>query len=110
MGILPGGDRSAANVYVTLALATGLGELRNALVVRCSDAVIAVGGSWGTMSEVALAVRLGKPVVSLRGWSVADDAGVPLERVVAVASPLEGVEALMSSIARGARADRPPAR
>ena len=110
LGILPGGDRSAANAYVTLALATGLGELRNALVVRCSDAVVAVGGSWGTMSEVALAVRLGKAVVSLRGWSVADAAGAPLGGIVAAGSPFDAVEAVMSPIAGGARAARRPAR
>ena len=95
---------------MTLALATGLGELRNALVVRCSDAVVAVEGSWGTMSEVALAVRLGKTVVSLRGWSVADAAGAPLGGIVTAGSPFDAVEAVMSAIAGGARAGRRPAR
>src|ERR1035441_5058280 len=75
VGILPGADRAQANRYLTMAIATGLGELRNALVVRCSDAVLAVGGSWGTLSEVALAQRLGRPVVSLRGWSVVGPGG-----------------------------------
>ena len=69
VGILPGEDRHAANPWVTIALATGLGELRNGLIVRAADAVVAVGGSWGTLSEVALATRTGVPVVSLDGWA-----------------------------------------
>jgi uncharacterized protein (TIGR00725 family) len=110
LGILPGGDRSAANPYVTVALATGLGELRNALLVRCSDAVLAVGGSWGTMSEVTLAVRLGKPVVSLRGWSVIDPGGTAPGGIIAAESPRGAVQALLSPIAAAARAGRPRAR
>lgn len=68
IGLLPGTERAAGNPYLTIALPTGLGELRNGLIVRAVDAVIAVGGSWGTLSEVALAVRTGKPVVALGGW------------------------------------------
>ncbi|MDE3070961.1 MAG: TIGR00725 family protein [Acidobacteriota bacterium] len=70
VGILPGEDRAAGNRHLTVALATGMGELRNALVVRCSDVLIAVGGSWGTLSEVALALRMDRPVVSLGTWLV----------------------------------------
>ena len=66
LGILPGADRAAANPYVDVAVATGLGEARNALVVRAADAVIAVAGGYGTLSEIALALRAGKPVVGLR--------------------------------------------
>ncbi len=68
IGMLPGADRHSGNPYLTVALATGLGELRNGLLVRASDAVICVGGSWGTLSEVALAVRTGVPVVAVGGW------------------------------------------
>jgi uncharacterized protein (TIGR00725 family) len=70
VGLLPGSDRAAAHPSLTIALPTGLGELRNALVVRSADAVLAIGGSWGTLSEVALAMRTGVPVVSVGGWSV----------------------------------------
>jgi uncharacterized protein (TIGR00725 family) len=70
VGLLPGSDRSAAAPGLTVALPTGLGELRNGLLVRCCDALVAVGGSWGTLSEVALARRTGVPVVVLGGWSV----------------------------------------
>ena len=70
LGILPGEDRDAANGWVEIALTTGLGELRNGLIVRASDAVIAVGGGHGTLSEVALALKLGRPVVGLGTWDV----------------------------------------
>lgn len=70
LGILPGGDRTAANPWVTVAVATGLGELRNGLVVRAADAVIAVAGGYGTLSEVALALKAGKPVVGLGTWQI----------------------------------------
>jgi uncharacterized protein (TIGR00725 family) len=98
LGILPGADRAQANRYLTMAIATGLGELRNALVVRCSDAVLAVGGSWGTLSEVALAQRLGRPVVSLRGWSVLDSGGAAVTGIVAASSAAEAVEALIAAL------------
>lgn len=77
VGLLPQDRRGAGNRFLSVALPTGLGELRNGLIVRCSDALVAVGGSWGTLSEVALAVRTGTPIVALRPWQVADDHGVP---------------------------------
>ncbi len=75
VGILPGGDRTAANPYVTLAIATGLGEARNAVLTAAADAVIAIGGGWGTLSEIALARKRGRPVVALASWELE---GVPL--------------------------------
>ena len=70
VGILPGADRRAANQWVTVAIPTGLGELRNGLIVRAADAVIAVGGAYGTLSEVALALKTGVPVVGLQTWAI----------------------------------------
>ena len=70
LGILPGTDRSAANPYVDVAVPTGLGEARNALVVRAADALIAVEGGYGTLSEIALALRAGKPVIGLGTWEI----------------------------------------
>ncbi len=70
VGILPGLDRTAANGWIDVALPTGLGELRNGLVVRAADAVIAVGGGHGTLSEIAFALKLGRPVVGLATWEV----------------------------------------
>ena len=68
VGLLPGLDRDAANGWVLAALPTGLGEARNALVVRAADAVVAVGGGWGTLSEIALALKAGLPVVGIGTW------------------------------------------
>jgi uncharacterized protein (TIGR00725 family) len=70
IGILPGLDRSAANPHVQVAIATGLGEARNALVVRAADCLIAVGGAYGTLSEIALALKAGKRVVGLNTWEI----------------------------------------
>lgn len=65
VGILPGTDPAAANAYIDIPLATGLGEMRNFLIVRAAHALIAIGGGVGTLSEIALAQRLGRPVVGL---------------------------------------------
>jgi uncharacterized protein (TIGR00725 family) len=70
IGILPGDDRAQANPWVRVVIPTGLGELRNALVVRAAQSVIAIGGEYGTLSEVALALKLGRPVVGLGTWEL----------------------------------------
>lgn len=70
LGILPGDDRDEANRWVSVAVATGMGELRNGLVVRASDAMIAVGGAYGTLSEIALALKARKRVVGLGTWEI----------------------------------------
>jgi uncharacterized protein (TIGR00725 family) len=70
LGILPGSDRAAANAWVSVAVATGLGELRNGLVVRGADAVVAIGGAYGTLSEIALALQAGTRVVGLGSWEI----------------------------------------
>jgi uncharacterized protein (TIGR00725 family) len=81
VGILPGRDASAANPWVDVVIATGLGEARNALVVGSAAAVIAVDGEYGTLSEIALALRGGIPVIGLGTWSLTrpdgeDDLGI----------------------------------
>jgi uncharacterized protein (TIGR00725 family) len=100
IGLLPGDDRADANPELTVAIPTGLGQARNALVVACADAVVAVGGSWGTISEIALARRAGKPVVCLRGWQLADAGGVPIPLEVA-SSPEEAVEFVAAHLTDG---------
>jgi uncharacterized protein (TIGR00725 family) len=65
IGILPGNDRRDANAYIDVPLATGMGEMRNALIVRVAGAIVAIGGGTGTLSEIALALRIGTPVVGL---------------------------------------------
>ncbi len=68
VGVLPGTDRSRANVHADITVATGVGHARNLAVVASADVVVAVGGEWGTLSEIALAGVLGRPVVAVAGW------------------------------------------
>jgi uncharacterized protein (TIGR00725 family) len=71
LGILPGGDRGRANPYLTYSIATNLGHARNVIIAHSADALIAVGGSYGTMSEAAIALKLGKPVIALKvAWDL----------------------------------------
>jgi uncharacterized protein (TIGR00725 family) len=70
IGMLPGEDRSDANQWVTIAIPTGLGELRNGLIVRTADALIAVGGAYGTLSEIALGLTADKPIYALHSWDI----------------------------------------
>ena len=70
IGLLPGSDRAAANPWVSVAIATGLGELRNGLVVRAADGVLAVRGGFGTLSEIGFALKLGRPVVGVGTWDI----------------------------------------
>ena len=81
VGILPTESRLEANPYLTIAVATGMGEARNAIVVRTADVVIAVHGEYGTLSEIALALKMGKPVVGLGTWELSKD-GEPVETIV----------------------------
>ena len=94
IGMLPGVDPGAANEWVGVAVPTGLGQGRNLLVVRGARVVVAVGGSWGTLAEVALARRLDIPVVSLHGWTV-DGPGAG-DNVVVVQTADEAVRAAAS--------------
>ncbi|MEU1040628.1 TIGR00725 family protein [Streptomyces sp. NPDC005907] len=97
VGLLPGFDRGAGNRHLSVAVATGLGELRNGVLVNACDALIAVGGSWGTLSEVALALRAGKPVAVLAGWGppaeAASSSGTAL--LTEVSTPAEAVRIAM---------------
>lgn len=92
VGILPGKDRSAANRWVSVPLATGLGELRNGLVVRAADVVVAVGGEYGTLSEIAFALKAGTPVVGLGTWSLVRPAGEVDAGIFPARSAAEAVE------------------
>jgi len=76
VGILPGADATEANEWITVPLPTGIGEMRNALVVRACEAVVAVGGAWGTLSEIALARTMGLDVGTL-GTPPADGLALP---------------------------------
>jgi uncharacterized protein (TIGR00725 family) len=68
VGLLPGTEKRSANPYITLVIPTGMGEARNVLVVRASDVVLAIAGGFGTLSEIGLALKIGKPVIGLSTW------------------------------------------
>jgi uncharacterized protein (TIGR00725 family) len=89
LGILPGDDRRAANAYVDIAVATGMSELRNGLVVRSADALVAIAGGAGTLSEIALALKAGKRVVGLDTWAI--------EGVVRAADAAEAVALVLGA-------------
>ncbi|WP_370009974.1 LOG family protein [Nocardia cyriacigeorgica] len=92
IGVRPDADRGGACAGLSAVLATNMGEARNVILVRSADAVIVVGGSWGTLSELALARQRGTvPVVSLGGWRVVDADGAPLDIGMIAADPAEAV-------------------
>jgi len=100
IGILPGEDPAEANEHCTRVVATGTGHARNLAVVASADAVIAIAGEWGTLSEIAFARRLGRPVVTLGSWDLRG-AGA-MERapgVEAAADPQSAVDAALHHIA-----------
>lgn len=99
IGILPGTHRGQANPYVDIPIATGIGEARNAIITRTAQAVIAIGGSYGTLSEIAFALAFGVPVVGLGTWEMRRD-GHPSVPIVRAATPEEAaVQAI--ALARG---------
>lgn len=98
VGIRPGPDRSDAYPDLSVTIVTNLGEARNAVIVWSADAVIAIGGSWGTLSEVALAQRRGGvPVLVLDGWRVVGPDGAPVGGITYVDSADEAVELALQS-------------
>lgn len=100
IGILPGTDRNDANPHIELPIITDMGEGRNLLVVRNADAVIAVGGEWGTLSEIAFARKIGKPVVGLRTWSLQKPDNSPVDDITEVETPEEAITVVMTALAR----------
>jgi len=102
LGLLPGLDREAANGWVVVAVPTGLGEARNALVVRAADALVAIGGGWGTLSEIALALKTGVPVVGVGTWELARD-GEPVRGIVIAGDAREAVDEALRLTSRPLR-------
>lgn len=90
VGILPGNDASDANEFVDIPIITGIGFARNSIVARTADALIAIGGQYGTLSEIAYGFTVGTPVIGLGTWQLRDHEGrePPLIRV---STPLEAV-------------------
>ena len=102
IGLLPGTDAADAAADVTLAIPTGMGEMRNALVARCCTAMIAIGGGYGTLSEVAFALRLAKPVAALRTWTITSPDGYEPDGALRVATtPEEAVAWALTAAASG---------
>ncbi len=97
VGILPGTNAGDANPFVDVPIVTGLGEARNAIVVRSGRAVIAVGGEYGTLSEIAFALKFGIPVVGLGTWQLARD-GKIAPVIVQATGAREAVEAALGHI------------
>jgi uncharacterized protein (TIGR00725 family) len=91
LGLLPGTDREGANPYLTASVPTGMGEARNALVVRAADSLIAIAGEFGTLSEIALALKLGTPVVGLGTWELSKGDGAVEDPIVRADTPEQAV-------------------
>jgi uncharacterized protein (TIGR00725 family) len=96
VGLLPGSNRGSGNPYLSVALPTALGEGRNVLLVRASDALVAVGGGYGTLSEIALALRVGLPVIGLSTWGLTFS-GEPVEAFPVAQSPEEAARLVLDA-------------
>jgi uncharacterized protein (TIGR00725 family) len=106
VGLLPGFHRRDANRWVTIPLATGMDQARNVVLVRSCDAIVAIGGMYGTLSEIALALKFGTPVIGLTTWRVRQPEGRRVPIVVA-ASPDDAVTRALRAARRHASAARP---
>jgi uncharacterized protein (TIGR00725 family) len=96
VGILPAGTHDRMSTDLSVTIATGMGEARNAIIAASADAVIVIGGSWGTLSELALAKRRGDvPVVALGGWRILDADRREVGGIRYVASPADAVAAAL---------------
>jgi uncharacterized protein (TIGR00725 family) len=96
LAVLPTLSPEDANPYATHAVATGTGHARNLAVVASGEAVIAVGGEWGTLSEIAYARKLGRPVVAIQSWTLRNHAGTDLG-IVEAETPEEAVRAALAA-------------
>jgi uncharacterized protein (TIGR00725 family) len=99
VGILPGTDPEAGNPYLSLALPTGLGQARNAVVVMAAEAVIAIGGGHGTLSEIGHALKAGRPFVGIRTWK-ANRSDSSRSEIPTARTPQEAVERMMEAVKR----------
>jgi uncharacterized protein (TIGR00725 family) len=97
VGIVPGNTRDEANPYVDIPIVTGIGEARNVIVVNTAQAVIAIGGKFGTLSEVAYALRSKIPVVGLNTWTLSKN-GRLVKSIIAANTPKEAVEKALAAI------------
>jgi uncharacterized protein (TIGR00725 family) len=94
VGVIPESESGSANEFVDIVIATGMGEARNAVVVNSSDGLVAVRGGYGTLSEIAFALRSGKPIAGISTWNID-------ERLHAVDDPVEAVDWVFRKISEG---------
>ena len=99
VGILPGENRQAANPYIQIPIVTGMGYARNVAVVKSAQAVIAIGGSYGTLSEIAHALQSGIPVIGLNTWSLAKN-GQQDNSIIPAQNPAEAVNKALSLVTK----------
>jgi uncharacterized protein (TIGR00725 family) len=99
VGLLPGDDPAEANPYIDIAIATSLGHGRNTVLARTADGVIAVGGGLGTLSEIALALRNGRPIIGIRTWRF-DREGQTEPRLPEADTAAEGLNWLFAQMAQ----------
>jgi hypothetical protein len=97
IGILPGDSRRSANPYVQIPIVTSLGEARNVIVVKTAQAVIAIGGGYGTLSEIGHALKNNIPVVGLNTWQLFRD-GIPEAAIITAKDPADAVHKAISLI------------
>ncbi len=105
LGILPTGNKADANEYIDLPVATSMSTARNLIIVRTADALIAINGSYGTLSEMAHAFDLGKPVFALRTWPM-EKAGVDRKLFIPVDTPREAVEKALAYAKKAMAAEK----
>lgn len=98
IGILPGNDRSAANHWVEFPIVTGMGYARNAIVVSSAQAVIAIDGEFGTLSEIAFALQYGIPVIGLDTWSLQKRGHIADNSIIMAKDPLDAVEKALALV------------
>lgn len=96
IGVLPGPFRSDANPFVDIVIATDMGQARNAIIIRTADSVIAVGGEYGTLTEIGMALKMGKRVVALESWRI-ERAGRFDERIIYAESPEDAIRQSLST-------------
>ncbi len=97
VGILPGPTAEGGNAYVTIPIVTGMGEGRNIIVARTAEAIIAVGGAYGTLSEIAYALKLGVPVIGFRTWELRR-MGLDADPIRRAATAQEAVDAAWTAV------------
>jgi uncharacterized protein (TIGR00725 family) len=91
VGILPSEDISSANPYIDIPIATGMGEARNIIIVKSSDALIAIGKGYGTLSEISFALKLRKPIIGIKTWDISS-------QIICVEEPDKAVQRAISLV------------